>query len=83
MHSPVHPLTELFQQLGLGSSGREIEEFIRSHAPLAGDIALPDACFWNASQSSFLREALIADDDWCEIIDALDASLRSTPPVLH
>ena len=48
MHSPVHPLTELFQQLGLGSSGREIEEFIRSHAPLAGHIALPDACFWNA-----------------------------------
>lgn len=83
MHSPVHPLTELFKQLGLGSSTQEIEEFIHSHAPLADDVALYNASFWNPAQAEFLREALDADDDWCEIIDALDASLRARQSTLH
>ncbi len=78
MHTPIHLLSELFQQLGLGSSTEEVEHFIQTHAPLREDIALADAPFWNPSQAAFLREALNDDDDWCEVIDALNSALHQS-----
>lgn len=83
MQAPVHPLQELFQQLGLGSSSEEVETFINMHAPLRDDIELADAPFWNPSQAAFLREALNDDDDWCEVIDELNRSLHQTPRRTH
>ena len=83
MHAPVHPLKELFQQLGLGSSNEEVEVFIHMHAPLRDDIKLADAPFWSPSQAAFLREALNADDDWCEVIDELNRSLHQKRPLAH
>jgi len=83
MHAPVHPLKELFQQLGLGSSNEEVEVFIHMHAPLRDDIQLADAPFWSPSQAAFLREALNDDDDWCEVIDELNRSLHQKRPQAH
>lgn len=82
MHTPIHRLSELFQQLGLGSSTEEVEHFIQTHAPLRDDIALADAPFWSPSQAAFLREALSDDDDWCEVIDTLNSALHQ-PTGLH
>ena len=82
MHTPIHRLSELFQQLGLGSSTEEVEYFIQTHAPLREDITLADAPFWSASQAAFLREALNDDDDWCEVIDELNGALHQ-PTGLH
>jgi hypothetical protein len=71
-----HPFHELFEQLGLGDSPEEIRAFLSAHAPLPHEVALPDAPFWNSSQATFLRDALLADSDWAEVVDALNAALR-------
>lgn len=76
MEHPFHPFHELFEQLGLGSSPEEIRSFLQSHTPLPHEVALPDAPFWNSSQAGFLREALMDDSDWAEVVDALNAALR-------
>lgn len=76
MEHPFHPFHELFEQLGLGSSAEEIHAFLRSHAPLPHQVALPDAPFWTPAQAAFLREALLEDSDWAEVVDALNAALR-------
>ncbi len=76
METPVHSLTSLFDQLGLDSTEQAIETFIDSHRPLAGNIELCEADFWNDSQSAFLREEIDEDADWAEIVDQLDALLR-------
>jgi hypothetical protein len=76
MEPAFHRFHELFAQLGLGSSPAEIRAFLQAHTPLPHEVALPEAPFWTASQASFLREALLADSDWAEVVDALNAALR-------
>ena len=76
MESPIHTLTSLFDQLGLDSADHAIESFIDGHRPLAGNIALHEADFWNASQASFLKQEIDEDADWAEVVDQLDALLR-------
>jgi hypothetical protein len=71
-----HPFHELFEQLGLPSDGDAIRRFIAKHSPLPHEVALPDAPFWTPAQAAFLREALEADSDWAEVVDALNAVLR-------
>jgi hypothetical protein len=78
MEHPFHTFSELFKQLGLGNQPEEIEAFLREHAPLPTDIKLPDASFWTAAQSDFLREARDSDSDWSEIVDTLNAALSTT-----
>ena len=77
MEQPVHPLSAVFAQLGLANDTASIDAFITEHAPLAGDIALADAPFWSPSQASFLREELAEDADWAEVVDELNARLRT------
>lgn len=76
MEQFFHSFHELFEQLGLGSSPDEIRSFLKSHAPLPHEVALPDALFWTPSQAGFLRQALMDDSDWAEVVDALNAALR-------
>ena len=76
MESPIHNLTSLFDQLGLGSSKEDIKEFINKNKPLAGRLKLHKADMWNASQASFLKQVKEQDADWVEIVDQLDAMLR-------
>ena len=76
MDKPIHPLSEIFQQLGLPDDPVEIDRFITTHSPLDDDIKLVDAPFWNDSQRDFLKEKYIADDDWIPMIDQLNEALH-------
>ena len=78
MEHPFHSFSELFKQLGLGSSHEEIEGFLREHVPLPTGILLSDAPFWSPAQAAFLREARESDSDWSEVVDALNVALRAT-----
>ena len=48
MESPIHPMSSLFDQLGLDSADQAIESFIDNHRPLQGDIELHKSDFWSA-----------------------------------
>ncbi|MGX1124557.1 DUF2789 domain-containing protein [Pseudomonas sp. HLS-6 TE3448] len=76
MESTTHSLPSLFKQLGLADDALSIDQFITSHSPLKSDIALADARFWTASQRDFLRDEILEDADWAEVIDQLSLALR-------
>lgn len=76
MESGVHKFSDLFRQLGLPDDPASIDAFIATHRPLASDISLADAAFWNASQRDFLKQEITEDADWAELVDQLNASLR-------
>ncbi|NQD91853.1 DUF2789 domain-containing protein [Pseudomonas sp. CrR25] len=76
MENPVHDLPALFKQLGLPADPASIERFIRSHSPLAPRCQLADAPFWSAGQADFLREEILEDADWAEVVDQLNVMLR-------
>ena len=44
-------------------------------------MGLSEAAFWRPEQARFLREELLEDADWAELIDTLDASLRHPGPL--
>lgn len=71
-----HHFSELFAQLGLPADDAGIRHFITTHAPLAPEVRLADAPCWNDAQARFLREAIVQDSDWAELVDQLDAALR-------
>lgn len=76
MERPVHDMSNLFAQLGEPSDEAGIACFIERHSPLPGSVQLHDAAFWTAAQSRFLREAILEDADWAEVIDALNRELH-------
>ena len=76
MELPVHQFRDLFRQLGLPDDSPSIENFIATHRPVPDDVRLADAPFWSTGQSQFLREEILDDADWAELVDSLDASLR-------
>ena len=76
METPIHSLVSLFDQLGLDSTDHAIEDFIKSHKPLSGNMDLYNAGFWSVSQASFLKQAKDEDADWAEIVDQLNAMLH-------
>ncbi|QDF96606.1 hypothetical protein CJ010_08700 [Azoarcus sp. DD4] len=78
MEKSIHQLPDLFAQLGLAADAESITRFIRTHAPLADHLRLAEAPFWNPSQAAFLREEIAEDADWAEVVDQLDAALRSS-----
>lgn len=77
MEASLHSLNNLFAQLGLPNSDAEIEQFIHTHRQLAGTISLADAPYWTAAQAAFLREEILKDADWAEVIDQLNARLHA------
>ncbi|MDI1309658.1 MAG: DUF2789 domain-containing protein [Methylotenera sp.] len=77
MDLSTHKINSLFDQLGLASDQTSIENFIEMHRPLAADILLADAPFWTSAQASFLREEILNDADWAEVVDQLNVSLHS------
>ncbi|MDQ3060882.1 MAG: DUF2789 domain-containing protein [Pseudomonadota bacterium] len=76
MDNSFHRFSELFAQLGLPADEQSIRQFIATHSPLAGDILLADAPFWTPAQASLLREEILEDADWAEVVDQLNAALR-------
>lgn len=76
MNTHVHTMSNLFSQLGLPSDEAAVENFISAHRPLENGIALYRAPFWSAAQRAFLKEEIIEDADWAEVIDELNCRLR-------
>lgn len=76
MEKIFHGFSELFAQLGLPSDASSIRQFIQTHSPLNSSIRLEDAQFWNAAQAALLKEELLCDSDWAEVIDRLNVALR-------
>jgi len=76
MHTTVQTLETLFQQLGLEHTPASIDAFIKRHAPLPDACRLADAPFWDQAQADFLRQQLLADAEWAEVIDQLNLRLR-------
>lgn len=68
-------LSTLFDQLGLPSDEKSIDQFIRSHV-LLNRQALPEAPWWNRTQAAFLAESLSEDADWSPVVDELANLLR-------
>lgn len=77
MNEPYHQFSELFRQLGLPTDSDSIRDFLARHSPLDAGTKLEDASFWNEAQASFLREAIAQDADWAEVVDQLNAALRT------
>lgn len=77
MEFHYHTLPNLFEQLGLPIEAYAIEHFIDVHSPLPPSLHLADAPFWNPSQAAFLREELLEDGDWAEVVDTLNARLHA------
>jgi hypothetical protein len=76
MDSPTHDLKGLFDQLGLDSSEKAIDDFIARHSPLADDKKLIDAEFWTPQQAGFLKEQLREDADWAHVVDDLNLRMH-------
>lgn len=76
MEQPVHSLPSLFQQLGLAADPVGIDVFLATHSPLKANLALADAFFWTPAQAAFLREEILEDADWAEVVDQLNLMLR-------
>lgn len=75
MDETPNTLQTLFEQLGLASDQASIEAFIEKHS-LAEDVKLADAPFWSTAQAQFLKEKLLADDNWAIVIDELNTRLH-------
>ena len=75
MQPQVHPLCELFKQLGLPSQTHEIEAYIAQHRPLPAGTALADAAFWSPTQAAMLRQGVQDDADWSAPVDLLGVLL--------
>lgn len=77
MERPFHRFSELFKQLGLPADEAGIAGFLARHAPLPGGMALEDAPFWTPAQATLLREEILRDADWAEVVDQLNEALRA------
>jgi hypothetical protein len=76
MDKVFHGFTDLFAQLGLPNDAPNIRQFIQTHSPLNSSIRLEDAQFWSTAQASLLKEELLGDSDWADVIDRLNVALR-------
>jgi hypothetical protein len=79
MEAFFHRFSELFSHLGLRSDNVGIQQFIEDHSPLDPSIRLEDAPFWTPAQATFLKEELLEDADWAEVVDQLNNALRPVP----
>ena len=72
-----HHLPHLFAKLGLPAEADAIERFIACHCPLPQAMPLDQAAFWSPAQAAFLREEMLEDGDWAEVVDELNLRLHS------
>ncbi|MNP53584.1 hypothetical protein D3C76_1480710 [compost metagenome] len=75
MEQPSHELKTLFDQLGLPSDDKAIDDFIIAH-PLAPEIKLVEADFWSNQHKDLLREWLLADGEEAVLVDQLNVRLH-------
>ncbi len=79
MDNPFHSFSDLFSQLGLPADDAGIAAFLHTHAPLAAGVPLAEAPFWTPAQAALLKEELLEDADWAEVVDRLSAALQRKP----
>lgn len=77
MYTQQPDMQALFMQLGLQSSDADIRDFIHSHRGLNTTRHIEEAPFWNEAQAAFLRDALLEDAEWAEVIDQLNTELHT------
>jgi hypothetical protein len=75
MDALFHRMDNLFAQLGLPADAAAIRHFVATHGPLPAGILLSEAPFWTPAQAEFLREQILVDADWAEVIDELNGEL--------
>lgn len=75
MEKSQHTLNDLFAQLGLPALSTEIDNFVASHSSRPSGMVLAAAPFWTPAQAAFLREKILEDADWAEVIDQLNERL--------
>ncbi|MCI0995037.1 DUF2789 domain-containing protein [Pseudomonas corrugata] len=75
MEQPSHELKTLFDQLGLPSDDKAIDNFIVAH-PLDPETKLVEADFWSDQQKDLLREWLLADGEEAVLVDQLNVRLH-------
>lgn len=80
MEYSFHDFTNLFAQLGLANDAESIQLFIRANSPLAPDVRLEDARFWTPAQSALIKDELVDDADWAQVVDRLNIVLRRPNP---
>lgn len=73
----MHNINDLFAQLGLAADDASIAQFIQTHRALMCNVVLSEAAFWNPAQAAFLREEILKDADWAEVIDQFNAALHA------
>jgi len=76
MEQSIHAFHNLFEQLGLAADDASIRRFIETHSPLPEGVYLADAPFWTPAQAAFLRDEILEDADWAEVVDRLSLALR-------
>ncbi len=70
----------LFDQLGLESSEKAIDDFIEAHQ-LDQNTALHQAEFWSHNQRDFILSHWKKDDEWAIMVDTLNALLHQSDGV--
>ena len=73
---PIHTMSELFAQLGRSGDPADIAAFLARQTPLSGEVRLHEASFWTPSEAEFLRQAVVDDADWAEVVEQLNADLH-------
>lgn len=68
-------LKTLFEQLGLPSESKDIDDFIGKHQ-LKRETKLVDAPFWSISQKQTLEDWIGKDDDRAMVFDELNVRLH-------
>jgi hypothetical protein len=77
MGTTQHSFTDLFAQLGLPNDEQSIADFLILHTTKEKDFRLPDLPFWTVSQAAFLRQSLVQDSEWSQLVDQLSGALRA------
>ena len=77
MDTAFHQFSELFAQLGLPNGEPDIRSFIASHSPLPDGMRLEEAPFWTPAQADLLKDELLDDADWAEVVDQLNVALHT------
>ena len=69
-------MNSLFSQLGLVSSDEDITEFFETNRGLNKSQHLHESPYWKESQAAFLKDAIVEDAAWAEVIDQLNIELH-------
>jgi hypothetical protein len=77
MELRTHDRASLLAQLGQASDGQAMARFVAGHRPLPGNLRLHDASFWTPAQAAFLREAMLEDGAWSDVVDQLNRELHA------